>query len=131
MIYEHDEAQERRADKKRSNEELVKNTLERHPLPVSFYDSKYSWCIIDLDKYLADVRQDVEELEEAGDYAFYADTILKDDQFDALDSAKFLQGNLVLLVGSNRFVTDNFNDLRKGAGTTIVHPFYEKISFTP
>lgn len=118
--------QQKKADLKKSNNALAKSTLQKLPLPQVDCNSPYCWCVIDLSKYLLDLQQDVEELEEAGDeYSFYTQTILRDDQFDALDQVSKMQGELAVLIGKTRFLTDKFNEFGKGAGQKADYPFYQ------
>lgn len=102
----------------------ARNALEDHKLPKSYYDDIYCWCVINLEEYRNVLQEDADEIENAGDYAFYADTELREDQLDALDSINELQGDLAILVGKTKFIDHkhSFGVLGK-EGQSAVYPF--------
>lgn len=102
----------------------ARNALKAHKLPKSYYDDTYCWCVISLEEYRNVLQEDADEIENAGDYAFYADTLTREDQLDALDSVNELQGELAILVGKTKFIDHkhSFGVLGK-EGQSAVYPF--------
>lgn len=114
----------KKAKVEKENKKLVQSALNdsHNLLPKARYDDKYCWCLVDLQQYKAWLEDDVEELDSAGDYAEYAETAFRDNQFDAMDSLLKLQGEYAILLGKTRFYT-NSNAVLKRDKLERVYPF--------
>lgn len=109
-----------KTEKKENN--AVRSLLLTHKLPQPYCDDPYCWCIIDLEKYRDILQSDLDEIEDTGEYADQAWTILRGNQLKALDAVNKLQGEFAMLVGETRYVEDKFGDIGK-PHQKYVYPF--------
>lgn len=105
-------AKKEKAEKE--NRKLIQNILNdnHNPLPEARYDDKYCWCLVKLQQYSGWLEDDVEELDSAGDYAEYAETAFRSNQFDAMDNLQRFQGEYAILLGKTRFYKNSRAVLR-------------------
>lgn len=104
---------EKEVKTEQENEDAVKSLLLTHKLPMSFSDDPYCWCVLDLEKYRDILQSDSDEIEDAGEYADQAWTLLRGNQLNALDCVTKMQGKLAIIVGKTRYVKDKFGDIGK------------------
>ena len=102
-------------------EKKIKEFISKHRFPISYYDDKWCWCAIDLDAYREILEDDNDEILNAGAYAEYAYTILRDDQIDVFDALSNFPGKMGILLGKTKSFTKQY-DL-KGKKQEYVRPF--------
>lgn len=104
------------------NDDAVRSLLLTHKLPMSFSSNPFCWCVIDLEKYKEVLQSDSDEIEDAGEYADQAWTILRGNQLYAYGCVDKMQGKLAILVGQTRYVEDKFGSIGKPK-QKYVYPF--------
>lgn len=116
-------ASKRKVEAQESNNQVIAKVLKDQPLPASRYVDKYCWCLIDLQEYQEMLSTDVDEIMNAGEYAEYAETIFRDNQFDTLDSVQHFNQDYALLLGKTGIYEDKYGSLGKGINAIGYSPF--------